>query len=135
MKDLIIDVIVFSIIIVVIDGIYLKQIVSPFGDMIKKIQGREMNLNKSAAVVVYSSMVSLWYLFIYQDIDRYSFWRLIFRAFLLGNLTYTIFDFTNLAIIHGYRLDLALIDSLWGGILYAITTALFLLFKRFVKRL
>ncbi|MGI9554420.1 MAG: DUF2177 family protein, partial [Vampirovibrionia bacterium] len=44
---------------------------------------------------------------------------------LLGLFIYAVYDFTNLALIDGYRLDLAIIDSLWGSTLFALTTALF----------
>ena len=46
---------------------------------------------------------------------------------------YSINDFTNLALIDGIRLDLAILDSIWGGILFATTTALFLGGRKLVK--
>ena len=43
-------------------------------------------------------------------------------AFLLGMTTYGIFDFTSISVLKGYSSKMGVIDMLWGGILYTITT-------------
>jgi uncharacterized membrane protein len=42
-------------------------------------------------------------------------------AFLNGMATYLIFDATNLALFKNYPLGIAIADTLWGGVLFAIT--------------
>jgi uncharacterized membrane protein len=46
----------------------------------------------------------------------------VFDAFVLGVVLYGVFDFTNIALFKKYDLVIALIDTLWGGILLASTT-------------
>ena len=43
-------------------------------------------------------------------------------SFLLGFLTYLIYDLTNYATIEKWPLYLVIIDSLWGGSLFSLTT-------------
>ena len=44
------------------------------------------------------------------------------RAGILGFIIYSVFDFTNLAIFTNYEVMLAVLDSVWGGILFSLTT-------------
>jgi uncharacterized membrane protein len=123
------DLILFSILLVVIDKIYLSWIYVPISDMIKHIQGSPMTVNKKAVVIVYISLIGAWYMFIYKDMKKYTASMNITRATLLGYFIYSTFDFTNLAILKDYSLNIALIDSLWGGILFATTTTVFMCIK------
>ena len=43
------------------------------------------------------------------------------RAFLMGAATYAVYDFTNLLVFDKYPLGFAVLDSLWGGTLMALT--------------
>ena len=42
-------------------------------------------------------------------------------AFLLGFTTYAIYDLTNYALLNKYSFKLGLMDSIWGGTLFALT--------------
>lgn len=123
------DIVIYGIILVLADAIYLRQIAPSFGKMIEKIQGKPMKMKLLPAVVVYLALLGLWYNFIYVDSDRLSFCHNLKKAFLLGLFTYAVYDFTNLALIEDYRIDLAVIDSVWGGLLFAGTSALFFYFR------
>jgi uncharacterized membrane protein len=46
------------------------------------------------------------------------------EAFLYGVLVYAVYDFTNLAVLSDYPLSFALLDTLWGGILFTIAFSL-----------
>lgn len=48
--------------------------------------------------------------------------RSVQEAFLLGLLTYGIFEFTNKAIFKKWEYMTVMIDTLWGGILFGLTT-------------
>lgn len=124
-------ILVYSILFVLVDYIYLSYISKPFGSMIKKIQGSEMTFKLVPAIVVYFSLVGAWYFFIYKDLENNSKRQNIIRAALLGFFIYSVYDFTNLAIITDYRVDLAIIDSLWGATLYALTTGIFIYLREF----
>jgi uncharacterized membrane protein len=46
------------------------------------------------------------------------------EAFLYGVLVYAVYDFTNLAVLSDYPLSFALLDTLWGGILFTLAYSL-----------
>ena len=121
---------VYGAILVFVDSLYLKHIAPHFGKMIAGIQGSPMRMKLGAAVVVYIALLGLWFTFVFKEKDTLDFWNTISRAFLLGLFTYAVYDFTNLALIKDYRLDLAVIDTVWGGLLFAGTTGLFLLIEK-----
>jgi uncharacterized membrane protein len=119
-------VIIYAILFVLVDAIYLTNIAGPYGKMISNIQGEKMVMKIMPAVVVYLSLIGAWYVFIYRERKGRSYWENVGRAALLGFFIYSVYDFTNLALINKYQLDLSLIDSVWGGLLYGITTAILL---------
>ena len=43
-----------------------------------------------------------------------------FRGFLLGLLAYGTYDLTNLATLKNFPMDLAVVDALWGGVLFGV---------------
>ena len=129
------DILLYAVLVVLVDYVYLSNVSVPFGEMMKKIQKSEMRVNKLAAAVVYVMLIVGWYVFIYQEMSKHSYYKNLCRSFVLGVVIYSVFDFTNLAVIKDYRLDLAIIDSVWGGCLFATTTALFLGIKKFGRKL
>lgn len=135
MKEIIKTLLAYSVLVVLVDSVYLSWVAEPFGQMIKKIQGSPMKMKLPAAIVVYLALVLVWYVFIYAHLQEFSFRDNIVRAMILGICIYSIYDFTNLALIDGIQLDLAILDSLWGGILFATTTALFLGGRQLIKML
>lgn len=50
--------------------------------------------------------------------------RSVLDGFLLGLFVYGVFDFTNLTLFTRYPLSVALIDTLWGGVLFAMIVAI-----------
>lgn len=135
MKEVIKTLLAYSVLVVLVDSVYLSRVAGPFGKMIKKIQGAPMKMKLPAAIVVYLALVLVWYVFIYSHLKEFTFRENIVRAMILGICIYSIYDFTNLALIDGIRLDLAVIDSLWGGILFSTTTALFIGGKKLIRML
>ena len=82
--------------------------------MIQKIQGgMPLEVRAFAAVPVYFALAYL------VQIARST-----GEAGLIGLCTYAVYDFTNLATLTNYRLDFAVADSLWGGILFMIVREL-----------
>lgn len=77
--------------------------------MIEKIQGSPMVIQILPSVVVY---IALAYLITIP--------KNVLSAFLLGLCTYAVYDFTNLATLTNYTLQFAIMDSIWGGTLFAI---------------
>ena len=104
------------------DALYLSTYGDNFVKMITKIQGSQMKVRLPPALLVYVFIFGAWGYFIYNVRHRYSVKENVLRGFILGLTTYGIYDFTNMAIIKGWELRNALVDTLWGGILYAFVT-------------
>jgi uncharacterized membrane protein len=102
-----------------IDYFYLKLISSSFKKMVKNIQNKKMELNYLGAFYSYFFLsFSLYYFIILPN-------KSLLDAFLLGLSIYGVFDGTNLAIFTNYQLDLSIIDTIWGGLLYFLTTYIY----------
>lgn len=101
---------------IVFDYIYLIFMKGPFGEMIVKIQRVAMQVRVWSALMVYVAAAILLYWFIIKN--RKPVWE----AGLLGLATYAIFDFTNYALLKNYDLKIAIIDSVWGAILFSSIT-------------
>ena len=105
-----------AIIFVTIDYIYLNLMKGYFGNQVKRIQGSPMKINLFGVVICYIFLIiGINYFIIKQN-------RSIQDAFLSGLIIYASFDFTNLALFDNWSIFTAIIDSLWGGILFASTT-------------
>jgi len=100
-----------------LDGIYLSTIGgSLFSRMVKNIQNQEMTINIYGAIGSYLLLILVLYKYII--LER----RSLTDAFILGVCVYGVFDFTNLALFKNYKIIPALLDTLWGGILFYTVT-------------
>ncbi len=100
------------VIFILIDLIWLKLFAGPkYRKMIYDIQGEPMKPKMIPAFLVYVFMTILFMLFSSQSDTR---------NFLLGFLTYGVYDFTNLAIFNKFDKVFALFDALWGGVLFTL---------------
>lgn len=103
-----------TVLILVIDSVYLKTYGPLFQTLIKNIQGTELKLNLYGAFFSYLCIVVLFnYFVIYKNAS-------LFEAFLIGFLTYGIFEGTSKALFSKWSTKIMIIDSLWGGLLFAI---------------
>lgn len=128
----IIHILIYGILFVLVDALYLSNISGPYGKMIENIQGSKMVFRLYPAAIVYFSLVGAWYVFIYRERKGRTLWENVTRSALLGFFIYSVYDFTNLALIKNYDLTLSIIDSLWGAVLYSLTTAIFLHFSKYI---
>lgn len=108
-----------SIVILFLDFIFLSLIASSFSKIIFNIQKSPLKINYSIAIITYILMILALNYFILNKTKP----KLI-DAFLLGFIIYGIYETTNLATIQKWSYKLALIDTLWGGILFYLTTYL-----------
>lgn len=106
----------FPIIMIVIDSVYLGLFSSSFVRMVENIQNADFSINAAGAFLTYIIMSFALYYFIIRERKP------VMDAFLLGLVIYGVFDFTNLAIFKKYEWTNSIIDTLWGGVLFALTT-------------
>lgn len=104
---------------VFIDCFFLYSISGHFNKMIKKIQGTDIKVNLWGAAFAYKFMLIILYYFII--IERKT-WK---DAFILGMCVYGTFEATNFTIIKDWNVYLAIIDTLWGGTLFALSTVIY----------
>jgi uncharacterized membrane protein len=105
-----------AVILLSLDFIYLNLTKSVFQTQVFKIQHGVMNVKLIPAILCYFFLVIGLNYFILQS------HRTILEAFFLGFIIYGVFDSTNLAIFKNYEWNVAIMDTVWGGILFALTT-------------
>ena len=103
---------------VAIDFAYLSVIKGHFARQIAAVQGSPMTVNLFGVVVTYVLLIFGLNYFIIRP------GRSARDAFLLGLVTYGVYDFTNLALLSKWQLFTAVTDTLWGGTLFYLTTVL-----------
>lgn len=106
------------IVFVIIDSIYLTSMKAFFDKQVNLIQGSNIEMKFIPAVLCYISLVVGLYYFIIKE--RKS----LFEAFLLGFVIYSVYEFTNWALFKNWKLTTVLMDTLWGSVLFTLTTAI-----------
>lgn len=109
------NIIISSLFLLILDGLWLGFVMNKrFGNMITDIQKSEFEINFKYAILAFICMIILLnYFIIHKNLN-------LKETFLLGSVVYAIFDFTCLAIFKNYKLELAIIDMIWGGILFSV---------------
>ena len=109
-------ILVSAIILVVIDSIYLNIIKNYFSNQIKLVQGFDIRMNYLATAICYILLVfGINYFIIKPKRSAYD-------AFILGIMIYGVFETTNMALFSKWSWMTVTIDTLWGGVLFALTT-------------
>jgi uncharacterized membrane protein len=102
----------------VVDGVYLGLNSNYFNQMIEKIQGSRIQFKLLGAVLCYVFLVLGLNYFIIQENKS------LLSAFLLGIMVYGVYETTNYSIINKWEMTAVIMDTLWGGVLFAATTGI-----------
>ena len=107
---------VSAIIFITTDFVYLNVIKDYFLNQIKLVQGSEPKVNFLG--------VALCYIFLIAGINYFIIKprKSVNDAFLLGIVIYGVYETTNYALLKNWSLFTVIIDTLWGGLLFAFTT-------------
>ena len=113
----------------VLDAFYLGTMSGEWNKLLVRIQGSPLKVKMIPAVLCYSLIVFSWYYFIYSEhrVHR-NVLKSVKTAFILGFVIYGIYELTNAAIINKWGWKYVVMDTLWGGILYALVTYIALKF-------
>jgi uncharacterized membrane protein len=105
-----------SIVILVVDGLYLYNIGIPiFKANVELIQNAPLKANVYGAILSYVCVIGAFnYFIVLQN-------KSPFDAFVLGVFLYGVFDMTNITMFTKYSWKTAISDTLWGGTLFAFT--------------
>jgi hypothetical protein len=110
--------IVSTILLLCIDAMYIYSSKKMFEDQIVKVQRVIMQMRWEGALLCYLVLVFGINYFIIQP--RKS----VYDAFILGVVIYAIYETTNYATLKKWSETMVVMDSLWGGVLFALTTYL-----------
>ena len=105
-----------SILILALDFIYLNVNKPAFESQVVKVQRVVMKVKLIPAILCYLLLIFALNYFILRTK------RPILDAFLLGVVIYGVFDTTNHTIFKNWSLKAVVMDTLWGGILFYLTT-------------
>jgi uncharacterized membrane protein len=107
-----------AIIFVVLDGLYLNLIKDYFNKQIKAIQGSDIKADFIAVGITYVFLIFGINYFIIKNN------RSVKDAALLGLVIYAVYEFTNLSLFKNWSYLTAFIDTLWGAVLFGLTTGI-----------
>ena len=103
------------VILLLFDSVYLFVTKAIFGEMVAKIQRTAIQFRLEGAIIVYLLLaVALYYFIVKPGLS-------VWEAGLLGLVIYGTFDFTNYAMFKNYDLKIAIMDTVWGSLLFMAT--------------
>lgn len=105
-----------AILLITIDFVYLRMIQGFFNSQIQRVQGSPIKVNYLGAALCYIFLIVGINYFIIKP--RKS----VTDAFLLGIVIYGVYETTNYALFKDWSIITVIIDTLWGGTLFAATT-------------
>ena len=107
---------VSAIIFITIDSFYLNIFKGYFFKQIQSVQGTQPKLNFLGAAFCYIFLIVGLNYFIIKPRKSVN------DAFLLGLVIYGVYETTNYTLFNKWSILTVIMDTLWGGILFACTT-------------
>jgi len=107
-----------------LDSIYLTLMGNYFKKQIQSVQGSELKMNLLGAAICYVFLIFGINYFIIKPNKSVN------DAFLLGIVIYGVYETTNYALLKNWSVLTVFLDTLWGGILFALTTYIVNLFRK-----
>ena len=104
-----------------LDFLWIKLYMgSRYATMIKKIQGTPMKTNMLYAIIAYTLMVIGLNIFVLPNINikNVTIKDCLTYGLMFGLVLYGVYDFTIGAVLEKWSMSLAIIDVLWGGLVY-----------------
>ena len=105
-----------ALVLVFIDVFVLYTLSKFFNSQIIAIQGSPIKMNYIAAMLSYVFIVLSLYIFVISRKGKLS------ESFLLGFFTYGIYELTTKSLLNNWRWTTVIVDTVWGGILFYLTT-------------
>ncbi len=125
----ILHVLLLSVILLVLDGVFLGSLKKYFNHQVRIIQGTDMKMNFIAAGLCYIVIIGCLYKFIIKTNAS------ILDAAILGWSVYLIYELTNKALLTNWSWTTVMIDGVWGGILFGLGTYLYRLLLKLLTKL
>ena len=111
--------ILFSLIFLATDYIYLNSVSKYFNMQIKAIQGEKIKLNLFSTFLCYIFLTTgIFYFAIQKNMS-------ITECALLGLFVYGVYETTNKAILKNWLYKTVVIDTLWGAVLFSLSVFIY----------
>lgn len=112
-----------SIILIVMDLLWIHGNKDMYATLVKLVQKNAFKAKPQFAVVTYAFLILGLMLCLPKNADTiktfYSANSLLY-PFFFGCVVYGVYSFTNMTIFENYSLEIAVKDTLWGGIIFFI---------------
>lgn len=105
-----------GIIMLILDVIFLGLNRDMFQLQVAEVQRVVLEVRYLGAVLCYAILIFALYYFIIKDR------RSVIDAMILGFVIYGVYETTTYALLKKWKLQTVMIDTLWGGILFGLTT-------------
>jgi uncharacterized membrane protein len=126
------NLLIIAFIMAFVDIFYLSSMASFFNRLLINIQGTPIKLDMFATIIVYICLVFQLYYFVLKNEAQYKTKQgIILDAFLIGLTTYGVYEYTNKAIFKKWTYEATIYDTIWGGVLFGLTSVLYLYVKQF----
>ena len=99
-----------------LDSIYLSIFKNYFKNQIESVQKSPFNMKFSGAILCYICLIYGLNYFIIEQNKSYI------DAFKLGIVIYGVYEFTNYSILNDWSYKSVILDTVWGGLLFGLTT-------------
>ena len=113
------ELLILSVIMLLLDAVFLYSTSSFVLPIYRNIQKTTISIRYASAFACYLLMVCGMYYFIIREK------RTVIDAFLLGVLVYGVYDLTVYFLFTNYTFPVAMMDMLWGGVLFGLTAFIF----------
>ena len=112
------EIIVSSVILLLLDVTFIGINSKMFSSQVMDVQLSSLKINIIGGILAYIFLLLGLNYFIIRE------HRSILDAFILGLIIYGVYEATTYTIFKKWRIQTVLMDTLWGGILFATTTYL-----------
>jgi uncharacterized membrane protein len=120
------EILISTVVLLILDAMFISINMKAYSDQVVNIQRVVMKVKPLGAILSYLFIIGGLYFFIIRRN------RPVWEAFVFGLVMYGVYDATNYALLKKWDPYLAIMDSIWGGVLMATTTYItyyFMLYK------
>lgn len=125
------DILIIAALMFLIDFVYLSAISKHFNQQIKMVQNSKIEIDMVAGALCYIALVFGLYYFVIRHMNVGAIRSIhspvmrkhILEAMILGWVIYAVYELTTKAIIKNWMWSTVVMDTVWGGLLFGLTTA------------
>lgn len=117
--------IIASVLFLILDLIWISLNKQSYSNMYLKVTNQSTKINSCFAIIAYIIMVLSVFIFVVPGMhisvvvhDESLFWSAVKHGLIFGFIIYGVYNFTNLATLYNWKLEVAFKDMVWGSTLY-----------------